>query len=107
MYTTPLKPSTLRMAQRLAARPFSTTRPIRGIEDQKTTTHATDTTQQAKNDDGPNPAQQQANVVKQQSGTSAGQTQPGDSELTEKKKQNPEMRVKHGEGKVNPAVKGQ
>lgn len=110
-----MKKSTLRGAQLLARRPFATTPTRHGIisKDRDDTLdpskEATDTTGQAKDQRGTNPAQQQADVVKQQSGTTgAAQTQAtNDSELTEKKKKGEVAGEKHGEAKVNPAVKGQ
>ena len=93
---------------------FSTTTTSRGLfsSDDKDAVdrgkQGTDTVDQAKNPEGSNPAQQQANVVKQQSGESgAAQTQnTPDAELTEKKKRGEIAGKKPGEEAVNPAVKG-
>lgn len=97
-------------------RPFTTTPHSHGIisKDRDDTLdpskEPTDTTAQAKDSRGATPAQQQANVVKDQSGepgaSGAAQTQAmSDSELTEKKKRGEVEGRKPGEEAVNPAVK--
>lgn len=112
MYRTTIRSNALAQGQLLARR-FTISSTSRGTvqKDRDDTLDPskehTDTLGQAKDQRGANPAQQQANVVKQQSGQSgAAQTQAtSDSDLTEKKKRGEIAGRKPGEEAVNLAVK--